>query len=275
MYSVKDAETQLGSSLLHRYPHPPKYQIGARTWAREIHIAPAYAKVLPRFREETQISGIPGGCQCDITLRRVSRGTMGLFPATRRSVKACLRPPTVSPASTRLPLHLVRVSLRPSITSFHRTFTLSSRLFQQPIRPTDHDRQTDQRIRPTVGEKLQAVGAEKIWTIPNVLTFSRILSCPALGYAILHHNFYVATGLLLYAGLTDLVRTAISVTLHQKLLILSISHRVQVDGYLARRYNMGSVLGSILDPAADKVLMTTLVVTLTVGGLVPRMCARI
>jgi len=38
---------------------------------------------------------------------------------------------------------------------------------------------------------------------------------------------------------------------------------------LARKYNMGSVLGSILDPAADKALMTTLVVTLTVRGLVP------
>ncbi|KAF9646503.1 CDP-diacylglycerol--glycerol-3-phosphate 3-phosphatidyltransferase [Thelephora ganbajun] len=91
-----------------------------------------------------------------------------------------------------------------------------------------------------------AVRAEKIWTIPNVLTISRILSCPVLGYAILHDNFYVATGLLVYAGLTDLV-----------------------DGYLARKYNMGSVLGSILDPAADKALVTTLVVTLTARGLVP------
>ena len=36
---------------------------------------------------------------------------------------------------------------------------------------------------------------------------------------------------------------------------------------------MGSVLGSILDPAADKALMTTLVVTLTIRGLVPRMSA--
>lgn len=33
---------------------------------------------------------------------------------------------------------------------------------------------------------------------------------------------------------------------------------------------MGSVLGTILDPAADKALMTTLVVTLTMKGLVPR-----
>ena len=44
----------------------------------------------------------------------------------------------------------------------------------------------------------------------------------------------------------------------------------QLDGYLARKYNMGTVLGSILDPAADKLLMTTMVVTLTIQGMLPR-----
>ena len=43
-------------------------------------------------------------------------------------------------------------------------------------------------------------------TSPKRLTISRILSCPVLGYAILHDDFYVATGLLVYAGLTDLAR---------------------------------------------------------------------
>lgn len=33
---------------------------------------------------------------------------------------------------------------------------------------------------------------------------------------------------------------------------------------------MGSVLGTILDPAADKALMTTLTVTLAIKGLLPR-----
>ena len=33
---------------------------------------------------------------------------------------------------------------------------------------------------------------------------------------------------------------------------------------------MHSVLGSILDPAADKALMTTLTVTLAVKGMLPR-----
>ena len=44
---------------------------------------------------------------------------------------------------------------------------------------------------------------------------------------------------------------------------------VKADGYLARRYAMRSVLGTILDPAADKILMTTLTVTLTMKALLP------
>ncbi|KXN84256.1 putative cardiolipin synthase [Leucoagaricus sp. SymC.cos] len=85
---------------------------------------------------------------------------------------------------------------------------------------------------------------ENIYTIPNLLTVSRILACPVLGWSILNNDYYLATGLLVYAGLTDLV-----------------------DGFLARRFKMNSVLGTILDPAADKILMTTLTVTLAVQNL--------
>ncbi|KAF8809515.1 hypothetical protein BYT27DRAFT_7094482 [Phlegmacium glaucopus] len=87
---------------------------------------------------------------------------------------------------------------------------------------------------------------ENIYTLPNLLTLSRIFSCPILGWSILDGNYHLATGLLVYAGLTDLL-----------------------DGYLARRYNMSSVLGTILDPAADKALMTTLTITLTMQELIP------
>ena len=45
---------------------------------------------------------------------------------------------------------------------------------------------------------------------------------------------------------------------------------IKLDGFLARRYNMSSVLGTILDPAADKALVTTLTVTLTMQELIPR-----
>jgi hypothetical protein len=46
---------------------------------------------------------------------------------------------------------------------------------------------------------------ENIYTFPNLLTVSRILACPVLGWSILESNFYLATSLLLYAGFTDLV----------------------------------------------------------------------
>ena len=53
---------------------------------------------------------------------------------------------------------------------------------------------------------------ENIYTIPNILTVSRIIACPVLGYAILDSNYAFATGLLVYAGLTDLVCPARSYT---------------------------------------------------------------
>jgi hypothetical protein len=49
------------------------------------------------------------------------------------------------------------------------------------------------------------VTRENIYTIPNALTVSRIISCPFLGYFIINGNFVYATSLLFYAGVSDLV----------------------------------------------------------------------
>lgn len=46
---------------------------------------------------------------------------------------------------------------------------------------------------------------ENIYTLPNLLTISRILACPILGYLIVKGNFAAATGLLIYAGTSDWV----------------------------------------------------------------------
>jgi len=45
-----------------------------------------------------------------------------------------------------------------------------------------------------------------------------------------------------------------------------------VDGYLARRWNLKTVVGSVIDPMADKTLMTILTVTLAMKGLLPGLC---
>lgn len=47
---------------------------------------------------------------------------------------------------------------------------------------------------------------ENPFTIPNVLCIARIAMSPYLGYVILQDNYTLAIGLLVFAGITDLVR---------------------------------------------------------------------
>ncbi|KAI8849259.1 hypothetical protein BC829DRAFT_188191 [Chytridium lagenaria] len=68
---------------------------------------------------------------------------------------------------------------------------------------------------------------------------------PVIGYWIVTEQYTIALTGLVFAAATDLV-----------------------DGWLARRLNQKSYLGSAMDPAADKVLMTVLVISLCKAGLV-------
>ncbi|KAI9229388.1 MAG: hypothetical protein DHS80DRAFT_26973 [Piptocephalis tieghemiana] len=85
-----------------------------------------------------------------------------------------------------------------------------------------------------------------IWTIPNALSFTRLSVTPYIGYLILHDQYDWALGISVTCGLTDLV-----------------------DGWLARRFKMGSFVGSLLDPLADKALITTLTLCLSYQHLIP------
>ncbi|MEO8586624.1 MAG: CDP-alcohol phosphatidyltransferase family protein [Acidobacteriota bacterium] len=76
------------------------------------------------------------------------------------------------------------------------------------------------------------------WTLPNFLTFARLASLPFLVMAILDGRHGVALVIFLVAAITDIV-----------------------DGYVARRFAMGSPLGAWLDPIVDKLfLVSTFVV---------------
>ncbi|KAH8923832.1 hypothetical protein BT69DRAFT_1281128 [Atractiella rhizophila] len=105
---------------------------------------------------------------------------------------------------------------------------------------------TSDKQLPPVSPPPKRPLTENIYTIPNFLTVGRIAATPVIGYLILHNDFKLATSLLAVAAVSDIV-----------------------DGYLARRWSMMSTLGTILDPAADKFLMTVLAVTLTMKGLLP------
>jgi cardiolipin synthase len=71
-------------------------------------------------------------------------------------------------------------------------------------------------------------------TLPNVLTLLRILAVPFFAISVWYGHMLEACLLFMGAGFTDML-----------------------DGYIARRFNQRSSLGAILDPAADKLLMTT------------------
>lgn len=79
----------------------------------------------------------------------------------------------------------------------------------------------------------------KIFTIPNILSFFRILLIPVIVLAYFNGNAIWAFVLIGISGLTDIV-----------------------DGFIARKFNMTSKLGKILDPIADKLTQITVFVCL-------------
>jgi cardiolipin synthase (CMP-forming) len=128
--------------------------------------------------------------------------------------------------------------------------SLQTRLFSkgaQSLQAKDEvPRESPAPIPTILPKRLLPQVHENIYTLPNALTFSRLLAAPLVGYFILTHSPLPALGLFAYAGITDLV-----------------------DGYLARRFNSQTVVGTVIDPMADKILMTTCVVTLTLNGTLP------
>ncbi len=83
-------------------------------------------------------------------------------------------------------------------------------------------------------------------TAPNLLTLARICLAPFLVAAILDGHYGLSFVLFVVAGLTD-----------------------GLDGTLARILKQRTVLGSYLDPVADKLLLSTLFVVLMHQGLIP------
>jgi cardiolipin synthase len=105
---------------------------------------------------------------------------------------------------------------------------------------------------PTPIVKKDPTLREDIYTLPNILTFTRLVAAPFVGYFVLHDQHAWAVGLFAYAGVTDLL-----------------------DGWIARRWNSKTVVGTVIDPMADKALMTILTVCLAVKGALPLWVATI
>ena len=182
-----------------------------------------------------------------------ARLSLGLWGTSRQRAPYILSPIRCSSIIRQRPLRraLVRYLARPLSTSSQRLAN-----FPPPARPEERDDAVSGAGPSThhVPSELH----ESPYTWPNALTVARIIACPFLGYTIVQGDFAWATGILAASGFSDWVSS----------LEIAGAH-MQLDGWIARRYKSMSVLGSILDPAADKALMTTLVGTLAWSGLLP------
>lgn len=131
---------------------------------------------------------------------------------------------------------------------FSRSKALKQIIGIRPFRHSQRFYSTDNRDLVKEPEKKQqqqqrtkSARTNGIWTLPNVLTMSRIATTPLIGYYILTQNLAPAMSLFVYSCVTDFL-----------------------DGYLARSYKMKSVAGTVLDPMADKILMMTTTAALCV-----------
>jgi len=83
-------------------------------------------------------------------------------------------------------------------------------------------------------------------SVPNLITFARLLAVPVAVYLILVRDLEAAFWLFIAAGISD-----------------------GLDGAIARMFRCRTALGAYLDPLADKALLVSVYITLAGIGEVP------
>jgi cardiolipin synthase len=93
-------------------------------------------------------------------------------------------------------------------------------------------------------------GRDRIFTIPNGLSVLRLLGVPVFLWLVLGPQTATAdawaVALLIVAGLSD-----------------------WLDGKIARAWHQESRLGQVLDPAADRLYIGAMLITLAIRGIIP------
>jgi cardiolipin synthase len=84
------------------------------------------------------------------------------------------------------------------------------------------------------------------WTTANLLTLARIVLIPFILFWLVQERYTLTLFLFLVMALTDIL-----------------------DGYIARRWQQRTVLGSYLDPIADKLLLVSVFICLACMGQIP------
>ena len=87
---------------------------------------------------------------------------------------------------------------------------------------------------------------ENIWNVPNFLTMLRMALIPVYWFFMLRDQLYAALAVFIIASLTDLA-----------------------DGFIARKYNLITDFGKLMDPLADKLMSVSVMLSLAIKGIVP------
>ncbi|NLO82830.1 MAG: CDP-diacylglycerol--glycerol-3-phosphate 3-phosphatidyltransferase [Clostridiales bacterium] len=86
--------------------------------------------------------------------------------------------------------------------------------------------------------------------VPNILTVVRFFLIPVFIYVFynpnISNNIFWALVVFIIAGATDLL-----------------------DGYIARKYNLITKWGKLMDPLADKLMLLTVLISLYIEGIIP------
>ena len=86
----------------------------------------------------------------------------------------------------------------------------------------------------------------RVLTLPNVLTLLRLLAIPVVLLLLFAERDVAAVTVFVLAAITDFL-----------------------DGMIARRWGGASYLGTVLDPVADRLMLSSVAVVLTIRGILP------
>ena len=91
-----------------------------------------------------------------------------------------------------------------------------------------------------------------LFTIPNYITFLRILLIPVYIYYFIQGNIFAAAVFFALSAVTDFL-----------------------DGFIARKFNLESKIGKLLDPLADKLTIISILLVMIYLNIIPHFLSLI
>ena len=82
--------------------------------------------------------------------------------------------------------------------------------------------------------------------VPNALTIARFILIPFILTSLINNNYFLTFIFLTISGLTDVL-----------------------DGFLARKFNLITNFGKLIDPLADKSTQISILATLALKNIIP------